>query len=392
MKYMKKCVGIVSCYFKNNYGSILQAYATKKFLDDNNIKNETINISKNKDFKKGKIKYYIQNIYNFKFIKSKIGMIKLKIYKSFIKDLNKNIKLRNEKFDEFRKKINLSLEYTNYKELSKESGKKYDTVIVGSDQLWLPVNVVSDYYTLNWVSDTIKKVSYSTSFGVSNIPKKYHKKYKFFLKKINYLSVREDSGANMIKEITNKDAKIVCDPTILLTKDKWDEIAGKNRIIKGKYILCYFLGNNLDNIKFLKELKRKTGFKIVSLNYLDEYVKYLDEISDITLYDIGPSEWLNLIKNAEMVCTDSFHGTVFSLIYNVNFFTFRRNKNNRYSTNSRIDSILNKLDVNNRIINGYEKIDDLINNKIDFKKVNKNLKTFRNESEKWLVDILKKED
>ena len=83
---MKK-VGIVSCYFKNNYGSMLQAYATKKILDNNNIPNETINIDNNIDFKKGKRKYYASQLFNFKFIKSKFGMIKLKLDKKIVKDL-----------------------------------------------------------------------------------------------------------------------------------------------------------------------------------------------------------------------------------------------------------------------------------------------------------------
>ena len=104
---MKK-VGIVSCYFKNNYGSVLQAYATKKILDNNNISNETINIDDNIDFKKGKRKYYLKQIFNFNFIKSKLGMIKLKLDKKIVKDLGKNISIRDKKYKEFRQEFNLS--------------------------------------------------------------------------------------------------------------------------------------------------------------------------------------------------------------------------------------------------------------------------------------------
>lgn len=386
---MKK-VGIVSCYFKDNYGSALQAYATKKILDNNNIPNETININSNKDFKKGKRKYYLSQLFNFSFIKSKLGMIKLKFDKKLNKELGKNISIRADKYKEFRKEFNLSRACTDYKGLTQLVEEKYSNVIVGSDQLWLPVNVVADYYTLNWVPDNINKISYSTSFGVSTIPKKYNDLYKNFLARINHLSVREDSGVKLIEEISGIDAKLVCDPTLLLTKEEWEEVAVKDRIIKDKYILCYFLGNNIEHRKFAERLKEETGYKIVSLNHADEYVKYSDVFADITPYDVGPKEWINLVKNAEYVCTDSFHGTVFSLLFNKIFFNFRRyNNKNKNSTNSRLDSLLKIAEVNSeRILTGKENVKDVLKYKINYNKVNKNIKKFRDDSKKWLLDSI----
>lgn len=387
---MNKKVGLVTCYFKNNYGSVLQAYATKKILDNNNIPNETINIDNNIDFKKGKRKYYLKQLFNFNFIKSKLGMIKLKLDKKIVKDLGKNISIRDKKYKEFRQEFNLSESTKTYEELKKLTIKKYSNIIVGSDQLWLPVNIVADYYTLNWVPDNINKISYSTSFGVSKIDKKYNDKYNYFLNRINHLSVREDTGIKLIKDISGIDAKLVCDPTILLTREEWDEVAVKDRIIKDKYILCYFLGSNIKHRKFAEKLKNKTGYKIVSLNHCDEYVKYSDIFADITPYDIGPKEWLNLIKNAEYICTDSFHGTVFSLIYNKPFFNFRRyNSKSIASTNSRLDSLLNIVNINNeRILTGDEDIDTVLKYKINFDTVNNKLDKFRNESKKWLLDAI----
>ncbi len=386
---MKK-VGIVSCYFKDNYGSMLQAYATKKILDNNNIPNETIVIEGNKDFKKGKRKYYLSQILNFSFIKSKLGMIKMKFDKKFNKELGRNIKLRTQKYKEFRKEFNYSVACTDYKGLSQIAEENYCDIVLGSDQLWLPVNVVADYYTLNWVPDNINKISYSTSFGVSSVPKKYVGLYDKFLKRINHLSVREESGVKLIKDLTNLDAKLVCDPTILLTKEEWEDVAVEERIIKDKYILCYFLGNNIQHRKFAERLKEKTGYKIVSLNHADEYVKYSDLFADITPYDIGPKEWINLIKNAEYVCTDSFHGTVFSIIFNKMFFNFRRhNPKNKNNTNSRLDSLLNIAGIStDRILTGEENIDKVLKYEIDYKIVNKNINEFRVDSKKWLLNSL----
>ena len=384
---MKK-VGLVTCYFKSNYGSLLQAYATQKFLDSLKIENETIDVDKNIDFKKGKRKYYMSQIFNFTFIKSKLGMIKLKLDKKINKELGKNISIREKKFKEFRNQFRLTKELNTYAEL-KQYCKKFDNVLVGSDQLWLPVNVVSDYYTLNWVPDEINKISFSTSFGISSIPEKYEELYKKFLNRINYLSTREESGKKIIKDLTGRDAKVVCDPTLLFNKEEWMDIQEKEAIIKEKYILCYFLGNSIEYRKFAERLKEKTGYKIISINHCDEYVKYSDVFADETPYDIGPAEFLNLIRNAEYVCTDSFHGTVFSLINNVKFFVFRRyNKKSKVSTNSRLDSLLGIVNLKERLLEGNEDIDKTIEMNIDFSNVNKKLEEFRSDSKEFLEKAL----
>ena len=386
---MDKKVAIVSCYFKHNYGSMLQAYATQAILDSMNIENETINIDGNIDFKKGKRKYYLSQVFNLSFIKAKLGMLNLVLYKKINKKLGNNIQTRNNKYEEFKKKFKLTKSCKDRRELE-EKVKEYTDVIVGSDQLWLPVNVVADYYTLTWVPDEINKISLSTSFGVSEISNKYSNLYKTFLSRIENLSVREESGVRLIKELSGRDASLICDPTILLNKQEWGRIIPEERIIEDKYILCYFLGSNIEHRKFAEKLKEKTGYKIVSLNHADEYVKYSDIFADETPYDIGPAEWVNLIRNAEYVCTDSFHGTIFSLINNKKFFTFERykSKDPKISTNSRVHSILDKVELENRILDGTEDIDAVLKYEIDFDKVNKILAEFREESMTFLKNSL----
>lgn len=386
---MKK-IGIVSCYFKKNYGSMLQAYATQKILDNMGLDNETINIEKNIDFKKGKAKFYKSQIFNFSFIKTKLGMIKLKLDKKFNRELGKNLAIRDKEFESFKNKFKLSKPYYTYKEMTEESNK-YSSIIVGSDQLWLPVNVVADYYTLNWVPESINKVSYATSFGISTIPEKYDKKYSQFLKRINYISVREQNACKLVEDLSGKHATLVCDPTLLLDKKEWLEIQQDNPIIDGNYIFCYFLGKNIEHRKFAERLKEKTGYKIVSINHSDEYVKYSDKFADEAPYNVGPGEFINLIRNAKFVCTDSFHGTVFSLINQVDFFTFERfsSKNSKMSTNSRIYSLLDFVNLRNRLLTGKEKIEDIINKEIDFEGVNKKIEGFRNSSKQFLNNALK---
>lgn len=386
---MNKKVGIVSCYFKNNYGSMLQAYATQKFLDDNNIPNETIDISDLIDFKKGKKKYYMSQITNFDFVKTKLGMIKLKGYQKINKNLGKNFRIRNKKFEEFKQIFNLTRKFHTYNDIAEYSKKYYSDVVVGSDQLWLPVNIVADYYTLNWVPKNVNKISFATSFGVSSVPDKYKSLYANFLKKINCISVREANAVSLVKELSDRDAKLVCDPTLLLNKKQWMDIQSEERLIEDKYIFCYFLGNNIEHRKFVERLKERTGFKIVSLNHCDEYVKYSDKFADIIPYDVGPAEFINYIRNAEYVCTDSFHGTVFSLINNIKFYTFERfSENSKMSTNSRICSLLKIVEMEDRLLTGKENINEL-NNSINFEIANRNIEVLRVESMKWFLDSIK---
>lgn len=385
---MKK-VAVVSCYFKNNYGSMLQAYATQKILDDNNIPNETINISELSDFDKNKKKFYFTQITNLNFIKTKFGMVKLKLYAKLNKELRKNFRIRNKKFNEFKSKFNLSRTFNTYSELSNYAQNNYSDVIVGSDQLWLPVNVIGDYYTLNWVPSDVNKISCATSFGISEIPDKYKNNYRLFLNRINHISVREKNAVQLVSKLTKKEAKLLCDPTLLLSQKQWNEVTNDEPLEKEKYIFCYFLGGNIEHRKFVERLKEKTGYKIISINHCDEYVKYSDEFADSIPYDVGPSEFVNYIKNAEYVCTDSFHGTVFSLIYNKNFFTFERfNKNAKMSTNSRIYSLLSIVKLEDRLIKGTEDLDDINKRKIDFKLVNEKIQEFREDSLRWLLDSI----
>ncbi len=382
---MDKKVGIVSCYFKHNYGSMLQAYATQKILEDWDIPNETINLQKlNQEISKGKKKYYMGQLFNFSFIKAKMGMVKLKLYCKLANgELGKKIKIRDQKFEEFEKNFHLSKAYEKMADVCREGN--YTDVLVGSDQLWLPVNIVANYYTLNFVPENVNKISFATSFGVSQVPEKYKSQYQTFLKRIEHLSVREDAGVKLVKELTGRDAKLVCDPTLLFDKDEWMEIQPKERFIQDKYIFCYFLGKTVEYRKFAERLKAKTGYKIVSLNHLDEYVKYSDKFADEAPFDVGPSEFLNLIRNAEFVCTDSFHGTVFSLINHKKFFVFRRyKKHSKVSTNSRLSSLLKIVNLSDRMLEGEESVEDLVQKEIDYEAVDQKLEEFREQSKAFL--------
>lgn len=387
---MKK-TAIVSCYFQPNYGSMLQALATQMALDKLEIENETIDISGFTDeIKKAKIKYFIKASLTSNILLTKIGRAK----DYFVQKISrgkyfKNKTLRTEAFKRFEKKyFKMSPVYLSMKDL-KEKCIQYQAVIVGSDQLWLPCNIAADYYTLNFVPKTINSIAYATSFGQSLLPDDSLRLAKLFLNRIRHIGVREESGAKLIKKITGRTVPVVCDPTLLFNGEDWKFIQEENPLIKDNYIFVYLLGNNTLHRDFVTKLKMETGLRVVCLPHVDEYVKADENCSDIQLYDIEPGQFLNLIRNAKYICTDSFHCTVFSIQYNKEFFTFRRfTKGNKQSTNSRLDTLFNLTGIINRLLEGDENIREVLDINTDYEIVNKRIQICREESYQYLKRAL----
>jgi len=391
---MKK-VAIVSCYFQHNYGSMLQALATQMALDKLGYANETIDIlGFNKEIKAAKTLYFVKASLSSDILFSKMGMVKNVVKRKISRgEYGKNVSLRNKRFDEFyRNNFKLSDSYCSKAELGEKCKEKYSVVLVGSDQLWLPGNIAADYYTLNFVPESINTISYATSFGQAVLPKSSVQKAKVFLHKIRHISIREESGQKLVQEITNRKVPVVCDPTLLFDGDDWMTVQMQKPIVNGKYILCYFLGNNSRHREFAKRLKNVTGYKIIALVHLDEFVKSDEEYADETPYNIDPADFLNLIRNAEYVCTDSFHCSVFSILYKRQFFTFRRyQRNTKQSTNSRLDTLFHITGIKDRILTGNEEISKCINISTDFDMVHKRIEFVREKSYEYLRAALEDE-
>ena len=391
---MKK-VAIVSCYFKYNYGSMLQALATQMALDKLGYENETIDISLlRKKIRKQKIKYFIKAALTSDILLSKIGMLK----NVFIKKLLKNeyvskTKVREAKFAAFIKnKFRLSNKSNTKEELTKTAKKLYSAILVGSDQLWLPGNIAGDYYTLNWAPNGVNTIAYATSFGQAVLPKDSKRKATVFLNHIKHIGVREESGQSIVRNLTGRNVPLVCDPTLLFSGNDWLSIQDNAPLYNEPYIFVYFLGNNSIHREFVKKLKEETGCIIVALLHLDEYIKSDENYADYTPYDIGPAEFLNLVRNSRYVCTDSFHCSVFSILYEKIFFSFRRyNRKTASSTNSRLDTLFKLAGINNRIFNGNEDIRDVLGKDIDYTTVNSNLDLIRTASYEYLMTSLKDE-
>lgn len=373
-----------------DYGGMLQAYASFRKIRDLGYEPEAINIDALAgDIKRRKMQYFAKNIFDISIVREKSQIVFKKIRTKLNKDLSNNLAQRYNAFEKFHKEhFKVSREYKSWNDLSLGC-KDYTSVVVGSDQLWLPSNIAGDYYTLNFVPDEVNKVAYATSFGVSKIAKGQVTQAKHFLSRINYLSAREESGQKIIKETTGRDVQLVCDPAILLTDEEWDEDATPGRIIEDRYIFCYFMGDNPWQREFVKKLKEKTGYKIVALLHLDQYIKTDEDYVDYAPYDISPADFINLVKNSEIVCTDSFHGTVFSLTYGKMFFTFMRfSEKATLSTNSRITTLLKRLDVEDRLVHRESSVDDMLSKVIDAEGIKERLELFRKESLNYFTTAL----
>lgn len=385
-----KRVGLAINYDYHDYGGMLQAYATYRKLKELGYQPEAINIDHLKNsINRRKMIYFLKSISDYSIVKEKSEVIKKKLRRKLDRSLGKQLNKRDNAFEQFcRSHFKESIPYESWKSLT-NGCHVYGAVLVGSDQLWLPSNIAGDYYTLSFVPDNVNKIAYATSFGVSEIPDCQHQEAKRYLSRINYLSAREDSGKKIIQRFTGRDVPLVCDPTMLLTAKEWALDVQEDRLIKEKYIFCYFMGDNPWQRTFVCELKKHTGYKIVALLHLDQYIKSDETYADETPFDVSPADFINLVKYAEYVCTDSFHGTVFSIIHRRTFFTFKRfSETATLSTNTRIYSLLKRFQLEERLVKPNDKVSDLLQKSIDYDKVHQILNNFREKSTQYLLNAL----
>jgi polysaccharide pyruvyl transferase WcaK-like protein len=374
-------IGICVRYLNKNYGSMLQIYATTKMLEQNKYDYEIIRYTKKKS-----VFSVVKNcprLLNVILMNDKIEDLKKKFGIFFHPIFKKNEKIRSNRFrdfqnSEFTKLSGISL---GYKELC-ENSKKYNIVLSGSDQLWSPAGLPTNFYNLQFCDEKCKRVSYASSFGVGYIPWYQVKRTRQYLMRMNEISVREKSGKNIIKKLIDRDVKLVVDPVLLLSKQEWDEYIRNNKVIKEKYIFAYFLGNNSECRKVAKAFAAEKKLKLVFLPFLDQYNKSDEKFGDELLFDVGPKDFLNLIRNAEYVLTDSFHGSIFSIIYHKNFLVFNRYKNSsKVSKNSRIDTLLNEFDLSER---RYKNDVTEIDTKMNFEQIDNKILSLREYSLNYL--------
>lgn len=371
---MKK-VAVMTWFNYDNYGSVLQAYALLEILRKNDCDSFLINYDPNT---KIKMDYEKQSLLQF----AKTNLIKA--LKSFYtKKYYKNHSNNSILFNEFRKKkLSITEKCNNSCDLERLN-YEFDCFICGSDQIWAP-SVFDSKYFLDFVFDDTKKIAYAPSIGLPAIEDKNIKQQMSkLISKIKYLSTREENGVKIIKKICDRDAKLVLDPTLLLNKKDWEQSFSLKKQ-KKSYILYYCLSYNKNYYKLAKKISKKYNLDLKIIPVTNKDYKLQERI----IKPIGPEEFLNEIYNSSLVITDSFHGTIFSINFNVPFITLKRFKDNKKSQNSRIYNILKIVSLENRIYNNDSIIDDAFN--INFEDSNKKLFKIQQESKKFLFDSVNK--
>lgn len=347
-------IGLMTWFQYYNYGTALQLIAMNKLLSS---KNDNVSV----------INYKTRPI---KTLKRKCIVSKIHSHISNKRNPKLSSSERDFEFEQFYKTyLNFTDECNVLSELEKLN-HSMDCFVCGSDQIWNPA-VFDSHYFLDFVFDNNRKIAYAPSMSLPKIDDPLiEKKMSVLVSSIDSLSVREEAGAKVLSKLINKQVKVVLDPTLLLKRDEWNEfLIDEEEKLNDDYILVYMLGNNTNHWKMIEKFSASLN---IDIRIIPVYEKDLLRKGCIHS-PIGPKRFINLIKHSKYVLTDSFHGTVFSIIYGKKFNTFERFSNrSQYNQNSRIYNILTMLELNARIIKDrintsdidYEKVYKLLNAEI----------------------------
>ncbi len=329
-----------------NYGGILQELALQDTLKEIGCDVEIINYKPSEEMNTFSVK---RNIRYLTMDKVKQKLHRARNTNEISDDVEKSIKLRHAAFDKYRnQELKLSLPIT-YNQL--KSGKLvYDKYVCGSDQIWNPDYNIPSFF-LDFVDDKKRKIIYAASFGKETLKKYETKRYGEFLKELQYVSVREETAQKLVSKISGREPELVLDPTLLRPYEYWKKKADTSKKKYTNYIFCYFLNLTKEKIEESQRYAERNNCKIVMIPYLHDRE---DEVfGDIQDANVAPNDFLKLIENSTAVLTDSFHATVFSLIFNKEFWVFGRNSGS-YNMNTRIDNILKLYNATERLIKPQE--------------------------------------
>lgn len=368
---MKK-IGLVTYYKSYNYGVWLQAYATVKFLQLQGYEAEIIPYS-NK-FEENKLKYFYKE--GGRITGYLTSLLKTLLFGK-VKYYNKGFKSNINKYYGLSKK--------EYHSLDELKNLEYDIIAVGSDQVWNPkiTNGLEKVFLLEF-GKAHKKISIASSLGSEELCKSDKELLINSLKKFDAISVRENFAKEYLQKEINKNIKVISDPTFLLTGNEWVDLIGRDSIYynkNDKYILTYFVSkdkNSNECVELVKGYSQKYSLPIWSVQFSSYYSKGVDK--KILGASIG--DFIALLKNAEMVITDSFHGTALSLNLNKNFISCINSENP-----IRTYSLLEKVGLINRINmkpSDYEAV--------RYDVVNKIINNMRDESQNWVINVIESDD
>ena len=328
-----KNILLVSLWGNYNYGNKLQSYALKTLLEQLGY---SVTIAKH-DKPSVPFKRKIKSILKRLFGKTE--------YKEPFS------RLREIKFEDFSDSYVEKFICVNNFNSKTINPNEYYAAVVGSDQVWHNYSNTKrevDYFYLTFMPKK-KRVAYAPSFGSKCFPVKFRNRHIQNIKELKVCSCREIDGCEEIAKYTGVDTTFVLDPTLCLPIDKWNTVAQKPEYINSNnFVVVYFIGGkSRETNDFIKRYSKSKGLEIIDIyDYSNSYFE-----------KTGPSEFVWLIKNAKFVFTDSFHSTVFSILYGIPFLVFRRNNEKGEGSFSRISSLLSIVGLENRVYGKCE-VDD----------------------------------
>ena len=328
-------IGIITWFSGGNYGTNLQAIALQRYLRNIGYSVQIINFevytqSKTKRTFWQKLKSQPQK-YVTKYALKKYGKQIEHRYRKMKKEVQGNCI--------FTDRVSCEQDYIDI-------CNKFDILICGSDQIWNP-NWYHRFYYADYDKINSKRISYAPSLGVNTIRKKQEAEIKRSLSRFSAISVREHKGASLLKLLTNEEIVVVVDPTLLLDANAWNAIFPVKKLCDEKYFLSMFLTDNRSHWEAAKKFAKSKRLKHVVIPYCGYSYFQNAEIHA----DAGIQEFLDLIRGAEYILTDSFHVTVFSLIYHKQFYTFERFQEDTFSSqNERVRNILGIANVSDRMV------------------------------------------
>ena len=296
-------IKIISLYYNNyNYGGMLQAYSLYHFIECYAFHSQQLAL------KIGRRPSFLSRIksLNIKKLYKKIYITLIQTVFSLKKQV---LEMRSNKFYLFQEHAVDHSEPLAAQNVAHRVCEN-DIFIAGSDQIWNPA-WTEDAYFLNFVPDHNGKIAYAASIGTNSVSQAYLEHVTPLLNRFDFISVREESAKEILQPYVDKPIKVVLDPTLLLTRDEWDKIAVQPAIPQ-PYIFVDLLGEKREHRRLIKRYAQTLGLKIAFIPHVHFRFNPADcFFADYNLYDVGPREFVGLIKNAEMVITDSFHGCVF---------------------------------------------------------------------------------
>ena len=369
-----KQVGIMTWYSYENYGTALQAVALNRAISGMGY--EAFDIAYDPALGRGarevahrslsqrvagKVKY-LSGCYGIK------SEARSSLFKEFVAS---NLKLTQE---------------VSSKEALRYGTANFDAYVCGSDQVWSPRGFDSSYY-LDFVEDSTRLIAYAPSFGCDSLePFACAAEIGGLLRRFGHIGVRESAAVDIVERCTGKRPPVVVDPTLLLSANDWSTFARPVDEV-GPYCLVYFLGDDGGNWKAARAIAKARGLRVVVVPVLERDRKR----GEFAKYPIGPAEFLWLVSHAKLVCTDSFHGMVFSTIFSRDFVAFERfDPKSGDSQNTRVYSYLGMTGAADALLPRSRRGDwrDYVSTHVDYASVAPRIEAKKVESLDYLTKAL----